>query len=581
MSASFDRAPMGNDDSRDDAVVQIAETSELIAPARQAMLPSTTNGRRYRRIAGVAAVAVCGVAGVALRNTAAVDCVASGSNDFVSLAESDPEELLKMPEGKGARDAMARWLEASEAASKALDDSPRSHELRERAEKAVEKAMSVSNKTAARDMVKTAMNRAVTKWQTKRRNLKSFIDAVGAPKHGLRGDMSPSEKANYASCTFDVLQATTQMAALATNINDAAKTCKNVKDAKTLGSWYGKVCSINMDNILFSVASVASSLALAANNCAETFHPNIDALCAGSITGIIQLVMQLSVSADLAASACRPDLTRHIPESVTPANIGQEGTPEAFGHRRLEEKNATEDHGRRLLFGGGIEADATFCGVDVTSVMWYLAQAGLAINSAANPKAGAACPPRGSAELKGPQYRQSQAFCTVDIAGAIYAFLQSIYFLNFAVVHCSDTLNTNAMCGAGVDGILATAAGVAYAGSSMHLTCKEFTDHFPAIGSSPDTVKNLANNVLGNSGNFGRRLAEDGMPQEAVEGVKELQQQFANPEEVWKSMGYDIEGDDALRDRSLHSATAADVASLVQEVETKASDSAGASRTCN
>mmetsp|Transcript_29473 Transcript_29473/g.85597 ORF Transcript_29473/g.85597 Transcript_29473/m.85597 type:complete len:137 (-) Transcript_29473:396-806(-) len=93
------------------------------------------------------------------------------------------------------------------------------------------------------------------------------------------------------------------------------------------------------------------------------------------------------------------------------------------------------------------------------------------------------------------------------------------------------------MCGAGIDGMLAAMDGVAFAGSSMHLSCDELRNA-PAL--APRTQAALVNNALGNSGNFGRRLAT-----EAPEGVDDLQSRFATPEDAWKSIGFDVSSPDS------------------------------------
>jgi len=338
-----------------------------------------------------------------------------------------------------------------------------------------------------------------------------------------------------------VTQTVSQIAALAANIKDAAGTCENVRPGKKYDEWEQKTCAINVESIFYSAASIAATLSSAANNCAESFQPNLDALCAGSIATMIQSVSQLGISAQLIAASCTPGEQENLIPGITPSNIGTFDQSE----RRLGAENSSHAEARRLLFGGGKGSTGTMCAVDITSSLWYLADAGLAINAAANKNGGQSCPPRvfyEGSRTTGVEYRRSKAFCAADVAGAIYGFLQAIYFLYFSAVHCLDMLDAAATCGAGVTGLMASLSGVAYSGTSMWLTCEELKREWPMPGAgSPLTKDMVQENVLGQSGIGGRRLASEG----AEAGVAQFKEKFMSVEEAFQSMGFNLNDRDA------------------------------------
>lgn len=499
-----------------------------------------------------------------------------GAQSMISLVQNDEEDLVHLPAGH--LDTVTKWMADRESAA---DAEPGSTSLHKKALGAVQRALGSGDPQKSEQAVHIATVRASSKWRDERRKLKAHLSSkqnqVGnSTAERLRGMIprvsvpvfgkTPSQKASIASCVFDVTQATTQLAAIAAHINDAVKTCKNVKyvDGKKPDHWASQVCALNVQSIFFSAASVAATLSVAANNCEASFSPNLKALCSGSIATLIQSVAQLGVSSELIATSCAPKPDDEVQPGplYTPANIGSGPIPQ----RRLSQDNASSSaHARRLLFGGGMESDAAQCGIDVASATWYLAEAGLAINAAANNHAGGSCPPVGSP--------RSKAFCAVDVAGALYGLMQTAYFIFFAVVHCLDQLNTQALCGAGVDGIAAALAGVAQSGSAMWLTCRELRTVWPdpMIGQPALTKHMLKNNVLGNGGHGGRRLTD------REEGVPRFMEQFSSPEEAFKHLGFDLTDTEAeFRKASPRSPAPRRIIELLEEEPVMAkSDGAG------
>jgi len=218
------------------------------------------------------------------------------------------------------------------------------------------------------------------------------------------------------------------------------------------------------------------------------------------------------------------------------------------------------------VFGGDKGSVMTQCVVDTTSVSWWLAQAGLAINAAANPKDGASC--KMPLITKGTYYKYSQQVCAVDILGAINGFGQAIYYLQLAATHCSDELNMQAMCGAGIDGMVSSLAGAGAGGIAAFLNCWEAQGweykikRSDALATIRKVVMTTKVNGLKQEGNFGRRLeAED-------KDIEALKQRFSSPEAAWKSIGFDMEDPNAAFRSARAEVDPQELVSLVGEKDT-------------
>jgi len=129
---------------------------------------------------------------------------------------------------------------------------------------------------------------------------------------------------------------------------------------------------------------------------------------------------------------------------------------------------------RQLLFGGGKGALATQCALEIANVAWGLADLALSINSAANPEMSPACPPKnlmGGTWYKGPVYHIKEQLCTVDIGSALVAFFGALTMAQLIAVTCTDSINLGAICGSGITGSFAAAAGIAKTAAGMALSC--------------------------------------------------------------------------------------------------------------
>jgi len=497
------------------------------------------------------------------------------------------QEIADLVKNHRDPDAIHTWLAASsqavEAAS-AMPNSPQAQEAASKVQKAVAAAMDEKDPVKARALVQKVMGRAEAGWRGKREDLKKHLsaDQRGLRVHLPKPTHSPKEKATIAECVFNVEQAATQVAALGANIADATKTC--IKGAK-LNNTQGRTCIVNLAAIGYSVTTIAGALSLAAENCAVTTLPNTDALCAGAISGISAQVSQLAGAAALTNEMCDPVGKNAIPAGTVPSHLGQ---PEM--NRRFAEPNATAGsaQARRLWWGGGYGAGATQCAFDAASISWWLAQAGLAINAAANTNGGASCPGKHFRKTldkfgKGPMKELGdfvKGACTVDVAGAIFAFGQVIQYLQFAVVHCSDQLNVNALCGAGIDGMVSSLAGMASSGSALWMTCVKLSwdnDHekrkaainMAALASKithTQSKNKLSLSALDQAGNFGRRLSdEEEIRPSGEDAIKELKKTFATPEDAWRSIGYDFDDANAEWRKSRPQLRPEELVSLLEE----------------
>jgi len=213
--------------------------------------------------------------------------------------------------------------------------------------------------------------------------------------------------------------------------------------------------------------------------------------------------------------------------------------------------NRTALPGRRLIIGGGIGSTKGHCVVDILEVAWWLAQFSMSVNEAANPKQLKRCPPRNlipGTTPGGPVFEIFQSYCLFDIGAAIFAFSEALAFVQLAVVHCSNSLNANALCGAGLDFLLGSMGGIAGMAGGIHLACDKFQGdllHSAIYGSRrfDDFSDGVLTKLLGNSlDTFGRRLQQARAFEEKMDKLKK---RFETPAHVFKHLNFDIEDTNA------------------------------------
>ncbi|CAE8671591.1 unnamed protein product [Polarella glacialis] len=171
-------------------------------------------------------------------------------------------------------------------------------------------------------------------------------------------------------------------------------------------------CQVDAGILVAYIGLIAAKLSLAAANCAESTEvtQKIDSICAAGVSGLVSALGELSG------------------------------------------------------LGNGIQ-----CMVDVEFVLENIANMGLAINGAANAPS---CKKKSLDSKLNKKTGLPSALCTVDIGGAIAYFGQVITFIQLAIVHCMDFLDVHALCGAGISGIITSAAAIAPHGAAVHAACR-------------------------------------------------------------------------------------------------------------
>lgn len=532
-------------------------------------------GRRQRRLlAGVATgLAAVGACAAVWRGRGCVPLTESAVSSVTSFVQEYPTDMLKLVERRGDEDAVQRWLSSESAAAQLAREHEQFRGSVKVAQDAVEQAMKETDPLKAKAVIKEAMQRSVAQTVSKRRDLKDY---VASQRRGLKGQHtdSPQQQAYTAYCVFDTLQATNSIAFIAANLNDAFQTCGAIKLDNILEkhNTHGKICAINVATAFTEIANLAAMLSLAANDCAATLVPNVDALCAASVSGLVYGLGSAAAGGALMAASCNKRfMGSEVPAGAVPSTIGSNRDMGLWApkNRRLQENATAAAPARQLLFGGGHASTGTQCGIEVTNILWSLGKALLGINAAVNGNLGSTgkCPPTnilGGKLMKGPYYKINEAFCAQNIGGILVAYSQIIGFLQIAIVDCEDVLNLDAICGAGVTAMLGSFAAITQAGSGVHLACDTMQDPLlkKALNAAAK-IDNLSGNkiseILGGGKVLGRRLSE-GSGLKLPEGVKptaeeaidmsdeELAHHFGTPQDLFKHLGIDL-NDKALKEQ--------------------------------
>lgn len=513
-------------------------------------------------------------------------------------ADGDPLRDLGVTRA-GDADATAQWLAAASAAgsvaqAQMLSGTGAANPAAE-AEAAIRRAASAADTPAEiRRLARRAMHRAVEDVREKRASLGKFVNAKRRRRSlkGRRKDTSLQQNVYTAHCVFDVLQATTSLAFVAANVNDAVRTCPglHLNNLMSKNNTQGKLCALNAAFAFGEIANLAAELSLAANDCAVTLLPNVDALCAASVSGLVYGIAEMAAGGALIATACNGGkfLGEPLPPGATPANVSFSGMHAAA--RRLEEDskavggaNAPEQTeglkkvpesgdaapDRKLLFGGGKGSTSTQCATQVGGSMWSLAQAALYITQATKGSIGplGQCPPKnvfGGKKFKGPVYKQAQAFCAQNVAGILVAYAQILAFIQMAVVDCANVFNLPAICGTGITAVAGSFAAVAETGPGIFLACDELQDPLlkKAINAAAklDTATgNTLSKILGDS-TSGRRLdqRDNGASRAEARGtgvdddplsLDDIKSRFDTPADAFRSIGIDFDDPEFQRRR--------------------------------
>jgi len=226
--------------------------------------------------------------------------------------------------------------------------------------------------------------------------------------------------------------------------------------------------------------------------------------------------------------------------------------------------------GRRLFLGGGPINFMAQCVLDFTQVAWSLGSVGIAISAAARDS----CPPSGTGLL----HELTQSACAMDVGAVLYAFGRIAVFLALAVIHCTNELNLQALCAAGISALVAAAAALIVTGNAFFIACDKGIPVVRDGGLVPEIVgasaeagatrrlaaKTLADAMKGKDihrlvEGYGYNISDplrlpsfDNVDSalKALESFDELQaerlgmgraslaKRFASPEKMWEQLGF-------------------------------------------
>mmetsp|Transcript_22424 Transcript_22424/g.47786 ORF Transcript_22424/g.47786 Transcript_22424/m.47786 type:complete len:598 (+) Transcript_22424:97-1890(+) len=526
--------------------------------------PGEVHGRRRRIVATGCVSFLLSAAGFAAWRSLR-GCVPAHNGEqeesIVSLYEGYPQDLINLADERDHDPQLVvQWLRETSNARHEAQKENMDTESMDKLKADMNKILSSEDPDEARKLAEKAIANAVKVSKAKRADLKRYLKSHHRNlKHHKK--YTPWEQAQLASCVFDSLTATTTIASVAANFNDASKTCWGVKahdlfafNNNKQGALHSNVCAVNVFAVLGAVLSLSSTLSAAADDCAATLIPNVDALCAQAVTGLTVAVAGMGGAATLLNSACRATgWYNRIPPGLVPSNLGDNDAyfaehPE-IKHRRLEEEEEGQQSAapRQLLFGGGKGSTATQCTIEITSAMWALASAALGINSAGNRGLGGSCPPeniltgskhRGKSLL----YTVPEGLCVTDVSQILVGFLGAITYMELAAVNCLDVLNVGAICGAGVTGVMTAMAGISQAAAGVWLACD--VAQIPLFHKLLDiatvlderTGNLLSKKLLGGSYDKKKRRL-----MERVENdIDDLKARFKTPDEAFMSIGFNL-----------------------------------------
>jgi len=413
------------------------------------------------------------------------------------------------------------------------------------------------------------VNRVANRSHEKRRELRQFIlerrrnrtlpsehTSRSLPSTPTGSDTSKLRSKSEAKCVIDVLTATTAVAQLASNINDASRTCggigrsnirammrhaheANATRYQRVAEAHVHVCIVNVAAIGRGLLKLATVLSLAANNCAMTVIPNVDAVCSGSITALLSATFGLVGASTLTNAACRSEgWYRRMPLGSVPSTAGDTGV----FNKMVDEHPEFQATPRRLMFGGGKGSLTTQCVVQVLEVGWNIAALGFVLDSAVN--SNSSCKKkevfRGEPGVKGLIQSVRESLCTVDVAGVIVTLLTIIAFAELISVSCTNYLNMEALCASGLTGLAAAAAGIAQSGAALYIACdvaqrpliKRAINGLSVMDTRIGKMLRRHKSNLGGA-LLGRRLRGEDLP--------DLREVYATPADAWKSLGYDLD----------------------------------------
>ncbi|CAE8629334.1 unnamed protein product [Polarella glacialis] len=353
--------------------------------------------------------------------------------------------------------------------------------------------------------------------------LPELLGVVTRPPKLLEAwDKKDRESTRDAVCSFAIIGVVDQLARATFQIRVIAKICPQASvDAHSYVpgeqiSLKQKICLISISGLFAALALIARGLIVAVSSCGEA--AKIEELCGAAITSLLTPIPFFISSATVISAAC----TDEAQDLQTPANY----VPAA---RRLQQ-------GQREVSGW----QTAQCVVDSVSAARALAAIGLGLNAAVR-----SCPVKRTYQL---EETVSTAACTVDIAATITAVFRFVGYVALAVHHCTPEIQVGALCVAGVSILAAGCSSAITSGAGIYLTCvvgdkagdiisgKYATLFTPINKSSASTLDLPASGRSSTHWRHRRHLRE------------RLQESagFAESEELWLSIGYNLSDSQAL-----------------------------------
>jgi len=179
----------------------------------------------------------------------------------------------------------------------------------------------------------------------------------------------------------------------------------------------------------------------------------------------------------------------------------------------------------------------------------------------------------------------NQALCAADISAIIYGFARIASFIEISLVHCVHTLEVKDLCGSGIAGLVASAAGLSRDGAVLYAACNagvkleplqhliakskghqaakrqidEFEEEVEAaemVGEGPDRRLNEGERLPSHLDAVTASWARHGFNVSYAEarrlvGLEAPAADQTDPREIWKGMGYDLSDPDMPRAKGL------------------------------
>eukprot|EP00927_Polykrikos_kofoidii_P008924 TRINITY_DN13720_c0_g1_i1.p1 TRINITY_DN13720_c0_g1~~TRINITY_DN13720_c0_g1_i1.p1 ORF type:complete len:326 (-),score=43.74 TRINITY_DN13720_c0_g1_i1:120-1097(-) len=251
--------------------------------------------------------------------------------------------------------------------------------------------------------------------------------SAGGTAHNHDNHHNPSQ---IVTCVFDALQATTYLSQAGIAIDHSTRGCNPINGEELVG------CGVDVLNVVESLGFVSMFLSDSVSQCDLSDSLDHDAGdCATAIVGLIASIADMGQGGTAIAADC----TKSNPSAFV------------FGAPALQQAiRAARDFG----------SETAFCVVYATQSAWWLARAGLNINSAVSLcEAGTI----------------AVADCAAKVAGVIGSFVATASYASGIASQCSHGWNRAAGCSSDVTKIIASLAGVASTASAVHSACTGLT----------------------------------------------------------------------------------------------------------